>query len=164
MEDIASVILLMLISSRRRRGNPVGALAVHSLVYFWRGQKQAKSEPTDTHIYTYFFSTCNTVLLLCQHSKARLACGPTALMLKAFVSAGTPSVSPEIQRKVEGIDVVPLTLQEASSWFTQPSFKLSSLSVFKPRYYCYALCKGIISPSVPSSAHVCTRTTSWHCR
>lgn len=58
MEDITGIILLMLISSRRLRGNPVGSLIRAHTSIFGKGQKEPKSWQGD-----FFFSDvfCNLV-------------------------------------------------------------------------------------------------------
>lgn len=111
----------------------------------------------DIHIFMFFFSMCNMALLLCQHNKAWLACEPIELMLKAVATIGIPSVSPEIQKKTKGIDMVAPALQEAHNQISNCVHWVCFM------HCCYALCKGIISPSVPSGVHVYICTTSWHC-
>lgn len=93
MEDITGIILLMLISSRRLRGNPVGSLIRTQTSIFGKGQKEPKSWQGD-----YFFSMCFVIWLayagVIKHARVHQW---IRLTVKAFVSTGMSLVSQEIK-------------------------------------------------------------------
>lgn len=96
MEDITGIILLMLISSRRLRGNPVGSLIRTQTSIFGKGQKEPKS--WQGGVFFFFSSMCFVIWLayasVIKHARVHRW---IQLTVKAFVSTGMSLVSQEIK-------------------------------------------------------------------